>query len=442
MSLKVLVACPADEKLFVDLVASCLFAKRHHTELEVDVIFAATHVPGWWRFSASWLRIFNDVQEVTGPYALAIQLHPEPALAEALAKVTADHRSGVVSKDGIMINGRWAQVFLAQLGARRFAPFSSHDLFNHILLGRTAPHVPAATLAHAGDWIVDVESMPTLRRAWGEELLSQMNFSHPNRTRLEVAHPVDPSKISAYVGCNVALASWLAFHQVPVVLLHEGEFDPRHILAGPQCSYVRFTADLGVGLVIAQLRSNQGQSVGIHYSDEYLGGLARVIEGRQESTDLIFDNLHYVVFNYLNDLREVDLPIPEVTAASCMRLKGMLTTLNKLVHLNQFGMRFLQEFLAKVEVGNVTDKDVQEITQKTKEIDDLTERTLVIYQEFDIYRLTLRFAKASAQGENIVEIAKSLILILHESNQTLQVYSELIDTIIKKHARPQESANA
>ena len=443
MSLKVLVACPADEKFFVHLMASCLFAKRHHPELEADILVPAANVPNWWSFSAPWLRIFNNTTDAKSSYDLVIQLHPDPAVAESLRVIKTEHRSGVVSQDSIMVNGRWAQVFLAQLGARRFAPFSAHDLFNNMLLGRTAPHMPSPTANHYGEWVVHIESMPPDQRPWGEELLSQMNFAHPNRARLEITYPLNTDKISAYVGCNAALASWLAYHQVPVVLLHEGEFDPRLVLAGPQCWYYKFSSQLTSGQVIALLRPNATASNGLHYTNEFLGGLAPVpSEEKIESVTRVFDNLNYIVLNYLNDLREVDLPIPAISSSCCLQLKGTQSVLAKLVHLNQFGMRFLQEFLAKVETGNVNDKDVQDITQKVTEIDELTDKTLLTYPELDLYRMTLRFAKASAQGENILEIAKSLILVLHESNQTLQVYSELIETIIKRHVRPQDSANA
>jgi hypothetical protein len=442
MSLNVLIAAPADDKFFIDLMASCLFAKRHHPELTTDIIVPAANVPGWWNFSAPWMRIFNDTTQVREAYDLIIQLHPDPAMAESLALVSTEHRSGVISHEGIMVNGRWAQAFLAQLGSRRFGPFAAFDLFNHIILGRTAPFVATPPAPQHGDWIVDVESMPANRRSWGEDLLSQVNFAHPNHARLEVVHPLNPEKISAYIGCDTVLASWLAFHQVPVVLLHENEFEPRMLLAGAQCWYQRLTPQLTAGQVMSLLRSQPTPVDAIRYTDEYLGGLAAIPDDRPATVAQIFDNLHYVVFNYLNDLREVDLPIPATSASACMHLKGTIAVLAKLVHLNQFGMRFLQEFLAKVETGTVADKDVQEISQKVKEIDELTERTLTAYPEFDIYRMSLRFAKASAQGENIVEIAKSLILLLHESNQTLQVYSELIDTIIKRHVRPQDNANA
>lgn len=444
MSLQLLIASPADTKLFVDLAASCLYAKRIHPDLAVDILVDGGTVPNWWTFSADWFRILSDLADAKPQYSLITQLHPDPSLARQLAKVTSDHRSGVVFNEDTFVNGRWAQVFLGQLGSRRFGPFSAHDLFNHVILGRTAPHAPAVSnTASKGDWVVDLDSLPIAQKILGEDLLTQLSFAHPGKTKADVSTPVDPASISAYVGCNIPLASWLAFHGVPVVLLHEQEFEPSMIVASPHAWYQRISPALTVGQIISLLK-NTGLSVGgQRYTDEYLGGLAPVLnEQTAENSTQIFDHLHYVVFNYLNDLREVDLPIPQVNAASCLHLKGAASVLGKLIHLNQFGMKFLQEFLAKVETGAVIDKDVQEISQRIQEIDELTERTFIAYPDFDLYRYVLKFAKASAQGNNIVEISKSLMLVLHESNQTMQVYSELIETIVRNHSRPIEAPGA
>jgi len=172
------------------------------------------------------------------------------------------------------------------------------------------------------------------------------------------------------------------------------------------------------------------------HTTEYLGGQLPVLpSGKTDDAASVFDRLHYVVFNYLNDLLEVDLPIPEVTASCCMHLKGAQSVFNKLVHLNQFGIKFLQEFLDKVNNGSVKDIDVEELTTKIAEIDSYTEKTLGAYPEMDILRLWLQFSKAGAQGTSVIEIAKSLILILHEVNQAFQAYTELIDAVVRRHSQ-------
>ena len=444
MSLKVLVACPEDQKLFMDLIASCIYSKRLHPELTTDVLIPSASIPSWWSFSSDWLKIHNSVDTISESYDLITQLHPSPEIAEQLSRIRTQHRSGIVKNGSLVISGRWAQTFLAQIGARKFGPFAPHDLFNNILLGRTAPHSTLTPAPNGGKWIVDVESFPTHYRTWAEGLLSQVNFTHPNKAMLDIPLPVEPSKISFYIGCNETIATWLSFHKVPVILLHENELNPKSLLAGTNVWYQKLSTKLTAGQILSLTKNNTTTIDDCQrYTDEYLGGLVSCGTSYPlANVEKIFDLLHYIVLNYLNDLKEVDLPIPAIGSSCCLQLKGTKSVMTKLIHLNQFGMKFLQDFLQKVADGSVTEKDIQDITLKAQEIDDLTEKTLINYPELDVFRFSFHFAKSSAQGNNMIEVAKSLILIFHEFNQVLQIYSELIDTIVKRHTAPSKSAGA
>lgn len=435
MSLKVLVASPEDTKLFVDLVSSCIYAKKSHPDLTIDLIIPSTSIPSWWSFKADWLKLHDSHETINNEYDLITQLHPSPNLATQLSKIKAQHRSGVVLNGSIVVNGRWAQTFLAQVGAKRFAPFSPHDLFNNILLGRTAPHISSNTSKSSEKWVVDIESFPHNFRSWAEELASQISFNHPSKTLIEVQFPVEPSKVSYYIGCNETIASWLAYHGVPVILLHENDFNLKNLLASENVWYQKLSSSLTAGQILSLTKPKANPVEGsIRYTNDHQGGLVQQF-GKSAATnlDIIFDQLHYVILNYLNDLREIDLPIPVITPSCSLQLKGTKAVMSKMIHLNQFGMKFLQDFVVKVNNGIVSDKDIQEITDKIQEIDELTEKTLINYPELDVFRFSLNFAKCSAQGNNMVEVAKSLILTFHEFNQTLQIYSDLIDTIVKRH---------
>lgn len=444
MSLRVLATSPTHSKLFADMAASCVLAKQHHPELEVDILVSAQIIPSWFTPPGPWLRTCGRMSELRPEYDLIVQTNTDPTLIAALDKITCPNRVGITSRQGMQVQGRWAQTLMAQLGATRFAPFAPFDLFKHVLMGKMPPKlVPPRASDGKGKWVLDIDSLPANWRSWGEEVLSQWNFTHPGSVTDEMPQHPDPSGVEAYVGANTALASWLAFHNVPVVLLYPPPFDGVNVLAGPHVWYQPLTAQLTPGQVIALTRpAAAGTADSFRYTDEFLGGLAPVLTiERCDSSETIFDLLHYVVQNYINDLTDVDLPIPEVSSACCLHIKGIQSVFTKLMHLNQFGIRFTQEFLDKVSQGTVVDRDIHELTAKIQEVDALMEKTLAVYPELDLYRLQLKFIKSSAAGENMIEVAKSLILIFHESTQTLQAYSELIEAIVKRHTRQEGLAD-
>lgn len=444
MKLDTLIVCPTHMKLFVDMVAATRVARRHHPTLTVDVWAGQAAIPAWWSFNEPWFRVLTDLQGAREEYDLIINTSPDERQALALGAIKAHHRSGLVHQQGLQVQGRWAQTLLAQLGAKRFSPFTPHDLFSHVLLGQHPPVLFNPRREGQGKWVIDLDSFPAHRRSFAEEMLRQAGFAHPGRACDSVPLPVKPSGIDVYIGMDPLMASWLSAHDAAVVLLIDGPFDPISASAGTQTVYQFFTASLTPGQVLGMAKAGapsvEGQFV---YSDEFLGGNVLTLHNKRiEHPQDVFDRLHYVVLNFLNELREVDLPIPDISPACCLHLKGLQSVFAKIIHLNQFGIKFLQDFLGKVASGEVTDADVTLLGSKIQEIDLLTEKTLAAWPEMDVYRLVLKFTKASAQGQNVIEVAKSMILVLHESNQALSAYSELVGSIVKKQQRANNTAQA
>jgi hypothetical protein len=243
--------------------------------------------------------------------------------------------------------------------------------------------------------------------------------------------------VTAYWGCDPVAAAWCAAEGGQVVLFLNSTFDILNAASTEHVVYQPLSAGLTPRQALALPRQEHLGHSAFRLTGEYLGGLFRAPDiQRHQSYDEVFDQLHYVMLNYLNDLREVDLPVPRVDAAACLRLKGIQAVFAKLVHLNLFAVKFLQEFITKVGDGSVVDADVQDVATRIREIDELTEKTLAAHPELDVYRLVLKFAKSAAPGENMVEVAKSLILVFHESNQALEAYAELIGAVVKEHTRP------
>ena len=441
MSLHVLVTCPAQEKLFTDLTASACFVRGQHPDLTMDVFVDMAVIPHWWSTPGEWFKLKHSIPECVGPYALVIQTTPNEDLARDLIAVDAENRAGVVASPNLHVQGRWAQTLVAQLAARRFAPFTPFDLFNHVMLGRTTLDFSEHTKNAHGTWIVDLDSFPASSRNWAENLLAQISLTHPAQTKDTLPSRMNPKSATCYVGTNAAAASWLAYHGCPSFLIINKPWEPALALAHAD-AWIVPEDQLPTHAQLLTMMSSRESRIGhsFRHTTEFLGGQLPVLPVvKTDDPATVFDRLHYVVFNYLNDLLEVDLPIPEVTASCCMHLKGAQSVFNKLVHLNQFGIKFLQEFLDKVNDGSVKDSDVEELSTKIAEIDSYTEKTLSVYPELDILRLWLQFSKAGAQGTSVIEIAKSLILILHEVNQAFQAYTELIDAVVRRHAQKQDT---
>ncbi len=445
MNLRVLMAIPDHPKLFVDAAAAAITAKRHHPDLELDLLVSAKSVPSWWSPPGPWLQAIHDRKLSHTAYELAIQLDSDEDLARFIDKVHANHRSGVTFDGGLAVKGRWAQTFLSQWTARRFAPFSPYDLFTRVLMGHTPYETAVPRVLGNGTWVVDLDSLPTSRRSWGEELLSLAAASHTGKVLDHVPPaPFRAEALEGYIGGNSALASWLSYHDVPTVLLHGGPFDSLLVLPRAHSWYLSLESNPTPGQALALLKKPDASPTGaFRLTDEFLGGVCHQVEGTTYATALeAYDVLHYVVLNYVNDLREVDLPIPVVTSDCCLRLKASQAAFGKLTHLHQFGIKFLQEFLDKAATGIPREQDLQELNQKVGEVDALAEKTLAAFPELDVFRTGLKFAKSAAQGHNLVEVAKSLILILHESNQAMQAYVELVEAIVRRHTRTENRAGA
>lgn len=441
MKLNTLVTCPADTKLFVDLVASACFVRDHHPEFTLDVLVDGRAIPRWWKAPGAWLRTLTDLSSTNPPYTLIIQTTPDQGLAVQLVGVAGENRAGVVAEPNLHIQGRWAQTFAAILGCHRFSPFTPFDLFNHIFIGRTIVDLTTKTNNTKGLWIVDLDTFADHNKVWAEGVLTQLSLTHPGLVRDKIPTAVSPGEVSAYIGGNAAAASWFSYFGAHAAFITTGPWQSKLAPAGAQA----WTIDgnqLPDLKVLLRLFQGEDQRLGLHFrhTTEYLGGLLPTFSDEPiDDAHQVYDRLHYVVINYLNDLLEVDLPVPAVTAQCCMRLKGIQTVLNKLIHLNQFGIKFLQEFNDKHKQGNAKEADVVELTAKMAEIDEITNKSMGVYAELDLIKLWTHFSKAGAQGENVVDISKSLILIYYEINQALEAYVELSGSIVQRHGRSQET---
>jgi hypothetical protein len=439
MNLNTLITCPPDTKLFIDLCASACFVRDHHPNFTIDIYVTREAIPYWWCSPANWLNVIYDLKDAKPPYALIIQTSPEQQLADQLLLLEAENRAGVVSQPNLHIQGRWAQTLIATFGCTRFSPFTPFDLFNHVLLGRTSIDFAPRNHNPKGLWIVDLDSMPNESRSWGETLMSQISLTHPGLVKDKLPTLSHPQEIACYIGGQTAAASWFSYFGTRCALLAPNVWESKFAPAHPG-AWILDRQNLPSHKILLQMMQGNEIRVGKHFrhTTEYLGGqLPSFLSDKVDSSEHVFDRLNYIVINYLNDLLEVDIPIPDISAECCLKLKGIQAVLAKLIHLNEFAIKFLQEFNEKHNAGKAKESDVVELTGKMAEIDGITNKTMTVYPDLDLLKLWIHFSKAGAQGENVIDIAKSLILIYYEINQAMQAYIELTDSIVQKHGQKQ-----
>jgi hypothetical protein len=437
MNLNTLITCPPDTKLFIDLCASACFVRDHHPDFSIDIFVTNEAIPTWWSSPGNWLNIIFDLNNAKPPYALIIQTTPEQTLADQLLTIEAENRAGVTSQPNLHIQGRWAQTLIATFGCTRFSPFTPFDLFNHVLLGRTTIDFAPRNQNQKGLWVIDLDSLPPESRSWGETMISQISLTHPGQVRDKLLPSTRPQDIACYIGGQIAAASWFSYFGSKCALVSPKTWESKFAPAHPS-AWVLDRDNLPAHKVLFQMMQGNETRVGSHFrhTTEFLGGqLPSFSSDKVDSSEQIFDRLNYVVINYLNDLLEVDIPIPDITSECCLKLKGTQAVFTKLIHLNQFAIKFLQEFNDKHTSGLAKESDVIDLTNKMAEIDEITNKTMAVYHEMDLLKLWIHFSKAGAQGENVIDIAKSLILIYYEINQAMEAYIELTDSIVQQHGR-------
>lgn len=433
MTISVLITAPKEPKLFVDLVIAAERAHRLHPELRLDVLAEAAVVPAWWQSPGTWLRLHTTLSAVASNYDLVVHTYADETLARELATVTAEARSGVVTAPTFQVQGRWAQTLVALLGCQRFSPFTPVDLFEHILLGRLS-RVSYPAEPRDGHWVVDLDSFSDAHRGWAEDALRTIATLFPGRVKDRWSGSAQ--SLSGYVGANPALASWLSAQGTKCFLVWDFIWEAKFAPANPTAWVVDANNLPGQSELLGLLRSPELTSAThFRYTDEFLGGNLRSWRAEQlvGNPHEVLALVHYVVLNYVNDLCEVDVPIPRVDASCCLRLKSCQLVLRKVSELNLFAIKFLNDFITKVSENTAANDDVRELMQKINEVDELATNSLSAFPELDLLRLWSHFLKAAASGESTLEISKSLILVYHEISQAFEASSELLLKITQRY---------
>ncbi|MCE3012561.1 MAG: hypothetical protein LW878_05785 [Proteobacteria bacterium] len=374
------------------------------------------------------MKLTNDLKSLHSEFDLIIQLIPDPAIVEELEKIEAPARSGVRNHPHFHIQGSWAQLYMAMLGAKRYTPFTLKDVFAGIIDGGPSRYnaTQATVINKSGKILIDQdlgnqdESLAAL--------IQDLYRAFPGRVE-EYSSSSNLEKVYAYIGTNTSLASFVSYFGGIAVHLLRDSWDLSQLPSSTHAWNVPADQKMDINLFhqMTKLDNYRIQKC-FRLTNEYLSNLfLPPTEKPIDDNHILFDHVLYVAFNFITDLREVDIPIPRVTCSLLLKNKGIVSVLNKISHLNTFGIKFIQDFFDSEQNSN------EELVRKIAEIDDLTNRSLAVYPELDLIRHYFQFLKAKVPGDNFNEVAKNMILTFSEINQIIGCIENLLSFIVKEN---------
>lgn len=428
MSLRLLIACSSDERTISELLLASLEAKKNYANLELTIFTSLRASDLIYHCSPAWVKLTNDLKSLHSEFDLIIQLIPDPAIVEELEKIEAPARSGVRNHPHFHIQGSWAQLYMAMLGAKRYTPFTLKDVFAGIIDGGPSRYnaTQATVINKSGKILIDQdlgnqdESLAAL--------IQDLYRAFPGRVE-EYSSSSNLEKVYAYIGTNTSLASFVSYFGGIAVHLLRDSWDLSQLPSSTHAWNVPADQKMDINLFhqMTKLDNYRIQKC-FRLTNEYLSNLfLPPTEKPIDDNHILFDHVLYVAFNFITDLREVDIPIPRVTSSLLLKNKGIVSVLNKISHLNTFGIKFIQDFFDSEQSSN------EELVRKIAEIDDLTNRSLAVYPELDLIRHYFQFLKAKVPGDNFNEVAKNMILTFSEINQIIGCIENLLSFIVKEN---------
>ena len=332
-------------------------------------------------------------------------------------------KTGLTSlQDGLTI-GRWAQTFFAQISLNEFAPFSAFDLFYRSITGQVL-HPKEQNKAKSHRVFIDTQSFEGMD--FNIQLIKDLvkeNFQVS--TDIE---KIDPQmNYDFYIGANPIMMKFFNFFGVETIFFTN---TPNNTLnAAPYHMYELGYQDSFITL--ENILQSQEKIECAEWERESLGGSLYKSINENQTISTIFNSFNYLAFNFINSGIDVNLPLRTLTDNNRVQLQNALSFLKKIHQLNLFAIKALHEFLQAFNDGNLSDDMIDKLKEKIIEVDQLSENSIKVFNGLDFFNTYYKIAKTSAQGENIIEISKSLILIYHEMNQVIDVYEELINKVIQ-----------
>lgn len=433
MNMNILVSLEGDSETVTSFILASFEAKSLYPEITID-FFTQTDAPSFLRkIFPEWIRLTTKFSDLKEKYSLIIQLIPDPNVATRIDSLEADARSGIITNPQLHIQGVWAQTYISMLGAERFSPFCLTDIFKNILIGdENTKNLPKQKIINKnGKVLIDVNHLKNDEEY--TKLIQDIYTAYPGKVE-EYSNDTNLQDTYIYLGQNSAIASLVCHFGGISFLLHKDDWNFKIIPSTTSNWNIPANIVLDFKHFNQMIKMSDFRiSRAFRLTDEYLGNhFIPFSDSMIEDNFSLFDHIYYVSYNYINSLIDIDLPVPKISSSLALKNKGIVSVLNKLIHLNKFGIKFIQDYLAQ-ECDVKSHQAKTELTKKLAEIDDLTHKTLETYPELDLLRLQIQFTKAKVPGDNFKTIAQNMILTFHEINQTILCIENLLSLVVNQH---------
>jgi hypothetical protein len=426
---KALIRLPDHKKVLIDTWCTCDSILKSYHEWQFilesaqssEMTHLFTHRPELQLLSPKELRIDPWVST---DWDLIVNLNPY--MDKETPHPRTQHLCGFTFDSPAQVNGRWSQLFVSQMASSHFSPFTPRDILTKVIAGADIIHEKTQSKPPQSVFI-DLNGASETQKIWLTELAQRLSLK-----KNVTLSP--PKEACTYLGANPLHASWYSFLGSDILLLAESPWNP---LWTPWSGQGHVLFDFTIQTLtqtekhILELQELPSRSFSkFQNTDSSLTWID--FDKNQMNSHDVFQRLMLVMFSYINDLKEIDLPIPRIDSSTCLRLKAIQSLLKKLEHLNEFGIKYINDFLTIAE-DQVTEEGLKIFIQQMKEIDDLTQTSLQTAPELEALTYWLKLRNAQTPGNHFFEVAKQTILNFHESNQIYLSLSELIEHVTKNH---------
>lgn len=408
--------------MWSDFFLACNLALSSTLDLEFNILEIENLAPPRLLTSTFKPLLKNENNVLKNDYELLINLNHSDVIKSLLPKISCKKISGLIDIDQGLIQGRWAQTFFTQLATNRFAPFSAFDLFYNCIVGQR-PKLPSLHDQKRKKIYIDVKS---ISNDYIDPSILQGLAKNYFQIVTDVKTVEEFEQIKWYIGSDIEEMKLANFYGADCISLAQLS---RDLLDAPLSHAYILNHPFEMNQFESLLADQKTECD--EWTNEFSGGVFYKSVNNTYNIDTLFQALDYIVFNFINSMIDIHLPSIKVRKEDELNLKNHINLLQKIKHLNLFAIKELHSLLNSFEQNTITDESYHNITAKLSEIDELTEKTLSGFQSLDFINFYFKLSKTSAPGENLIEIAKSLILTYHDYNQVIDVYDDLTNQLIK-----------
>lgn len=161
--------------------------------------------------------------------------------------------------------------------------------------------------------------------------------------------------------------------------------------------------------------------------------ILRKIDTNYPNTMEIFQTLYRIAWQYFISEKEEEHTFPTIGKSNHTNLVNILTALQNLFELSEFGKKYSKYILQEVSTKT---PDLTKIKEYSKKIDEIDNLQLMVKNSFPQLSPIIDYfnvVKANLKGENIVHLTESSYLNFSNTGMFSSIIYELIEKVLEKN---------